>query len=118
MLWLSFPCSNSGSMRCGRSGLNSIFRSRIMLYGVLEMEFMGPIPVTTQPEKWYIDNNKDVLCLLLLRKETGKKKDVKQEVYFSMHCPMNINLPSTSFKILLVKLANSACGYPAEDLKM
>ncbi|GKA07269.1 hypothetical protein Tco_0686493 [Tanacetum coccineum] len=24
MRWLSFPCSNSGSMRCGRSGLNII----------------------------------------------------------------------------------------------
>ncbi|GJS79589.1 putative ribonuclease H-like domain-containing protein [Tanacetum coccineum] len=33
MLWLSVLCSNSGSMRCGRSGLNSIFVFRIMLYG-------------------------------------------------------------------------------------
>ncbi|GJZ70454.1 hypothetical protein Tco_0634004 [Tanacetum coccineum] len=33
MLWLSFPCSNSGSIRCGRSRSNSIFRSMIMLYG-------------------------------------------------------------------------------------
>ncbi|GKG17701.1 hypothetical protein Tco_0371999, partial [Tanacetum coccineum] len=38
MLWLSFPCLNSGSMRCGRSGSNSIFRSRIMPYESTETE--------------------------------------------------------------------------------
>ncbi|GJR27298.1 hypothetical protein Tco_1103530 [Tanacetum coccineum] len=32
MLWQSFPCSNSGSMRCGKSGSSSTFRSRIMRY--------------------------------------------------------------------------------------
>ncbi|GKA97556.1 putative ribonuclease H-like domain-containing protein [Tanacetum coccineum] len=30
MRWQSFPCSNSGSMRCGKSGSSSTFRSRIM----------------------------------------------------------------------------------------
>ncbi|GJT78883.1 putative ribonuclease H-like domain-containing protein [Tanacetum coccineum] len=33
MLWAKLPCSNLGSMRCGRSGSNNIFRSMIMLYG-------------------------------------------------------------------------------------
>ncbi|GJU15995.1 hypothetical protein Tco_1143961 [Tanacetum coccineum] len=32
MRWQSFSCSNSGSMRCGKSGSSSTFRSRIMRY--------------------------------------------------------------------------------------
>ncbi|GJY39116.1 hypothetical protein Tco_0425480 [Tanacetum coccineum] len=52
MLWLSFPCSNSGSMRCGRSGLNSIFISRIMLYGRLQklVSRLAILGVVTPPE--------------------------------------------------------------------
>ncbi|GKA06123.1 putative ribonuclease H-like domain-containing protein [Tanacetum coccineum] len=33
MRWQSFPCSNSGSMRCGKSGSSSTFRYKIMRYG-------------------------------------------------------------------------------------
>ncbi|GJY35799.1 reverse transcriptase domain-containing protein, partial [Tanacetum coccineum] len=33
MRWQSFPCSNSGSMRCGKSGSSCTFRFKIMHYG-------------------------------------------------------------------------------------
>ncbi|GKA05161.1 putative ribonuclease H-like domain-containing protein [Tanacetum coccineum] len=49
MLWLSFPCSNSGSMRCGRSGSNRIFRSRIGSDGSNKEEFMGNYSRLTSP---------------------------------------------------------------------
>ncbi|GJS84641.1 putative ribonuclease H-like domain-containing protein [Tanacetum coccineum] len=49
MRWLSFPCSNSGSMRCGRSGSSSTFRSKIMPYGeVIRMGIHGTYPVIHQ----------------------------------------------------------------------
>ncbi|GJX18988.1 hypothetical protein Tco_0221665 [Tanacetum coccineum] len=47
MLWLSFSCSNSGSMRCGRSESNSIFRSRITREVMENGNSWVPIPVTT-----------------------------------------------------------------------
>ncbi|GJZ77708.1 ribonuclease H-like domain-containing protein [Tanacetum coccineum] len=52
MRWQSFPCSNSGSMRCGKSGSSSTFRKKILRYGRLQklVSRLAILGVVTPPE--------------------------------------------------------------------
>ncbi|GJY71223.1 hypothetical protein Tco_0474926 [Tanacetum coccineum] len=88
MLWLSFLCSNSGSMRCRKSGLNNIFRSRIMLYGsVIENgNSWVPIPETTPPESGTSTTIK-MTVPATIEEKTCKKNDVKARSLLLMALP-------------------------------
>ncbi|GJR36108.1 ribonuclease H-like domain-containing protein [Tanacetum coccineum] len=66
MLWLSFPCSNSRSMRCGRSGLNSVF--------IKNGNSWVPIPVTTPPETGTSTTTK-MTSPATIEEKTCKKND-------------------------------------------